>query len=117
MNSLLFNIGLTFMLIHEMDAVRCREWRIFPGLSSLKEPLAFRIFILAHFPLLIALFWTLKSIENQSELIFWLDIFFVIHVFLHLAYLKHKNNEFKDWISWTLIIGAAIFGILDIFVT
>jgi len=33
----LFYLALSFMIIHEMDAVRCREWRIFPGLSRLNE--------------------------------------------------------------------------------
>ncbi len=109
-----FYLALVFMLIHEMDAVRCREWRIFPGLSSLKEPLAFRIFIFAHIPIFFFLFWGLLN-DNPTKLIFWLDIFFIFHVFLHLIFLRHKNNEFKDWISWTFIIGAGFFGILDIF--
>jgi hypothetical protein len=116
-NHILFYVALTFMLIHEMDAVRCREWRIFPGLSSLKEPLAFRMFIVAHIPLFFTLFWSLKTLKDPSELIFWLDIFFALHVFLHLLFLRHKNNEFKDWISWTFISGAGLFGILDVFVS
>lgn len=109
-----FYIGLTFMIIHEMDAVRCREWRIFPGLSSLNEPLAFRIFIFAHIPIFFFLFWELFIKADSSMLIFWLNIFFAIHVFLHMAFLKHKNNEFKDWISWTFIIGAGVFSMLDL---
>ncbi len=46
-----FYLAATFMLLHEMDAVRCREWRIFPGLSLLGEETGFRVFMLAHLPL------------------------------------------------------------------
>ena len=27
-----------------------------------------------------------------------------------------KNNEFKDWISWTLIIGAGLCGLINLIV-
>jgi len=28
------------------------------------------------------------------------------HLGAHISLIKHKKNEFKDWISWTIIIGA-----------
>ncbi len=33
---------------------------------------------------------------------------------MHIAYLKHKNNEFKDWISWLAISGSGILGLADL---
>jgi len=42
------------------------------------------------------------------------DYFLIVHLFLYLLFLKQKNNEFKDWISWTIIVGAALFGLLDL---
>ena len=42
------------------------------------------------------------------------DIFLMVHLLLHLLYLRHKNNEFKDWISWSIIIGAGLFGLMDL---
>ncbi|MFM9839711.1 MAG: DUF6713 family protein [Cyclobacteriaceae bacterium] len=36
-HNLFFLLALTFILLHEMDAVRCKEWRIFPGLSLLND--------------------------------------------------------------------------------
>ncbi len=109
-----FYLGLTFILMHEMDAVRCREWRIFPGLSALNEKWGFRIFMLAHIPLYFFLFSAL--IEEQKEaLIDGLNFFYLIHFGLHLIFIFHPKNEFKDWISWTLIAGAGLFGMLDLF--
>ena len=35
-NHLFFYAALSLTLVHEMDAIRCREWSILPGLSLLK---------------------------------------------------------------------------------
>ena len=53
-------------------------------------------------------------LENNEILITGLDIFFILHIGLHLIFLTHKRNEFKDWISWTIIISAGFFGLLDL---
>ncbi|MEM8891250.1 MAG: DUF6713 family protein [Bacteroidota bacterium] len=109
-----FYLAFTLILMHEMDAIRCREWRIFPGLSLLDEKIAFPIFMFAHIPLYYFPIYYLQNLSDPEVLIRGLDYFFIIHLFLHLLLLKHKNNEFKDWISWTLIIGCAVFGALDL---
>ncbi len=111
---LFFYLGLSFILIHEMDAVRCREWRIFPGLSLLKEKTGFVVFMLAHIPLYFLLFWGLMGKGNPAEWIRGLDWFFIIHLGLHLLFLMHPKNEFKDTLSWIFISGAAIAGLADL---
>ncbi len=112
--NLLFNLGLTFIIIHEMDAIRCKEWRIFPGLSLLKDKLGFIIFIFAHIPLFIFLFIELNNNQDINNLVYYLEIFFIVHLALHLIYLKNPKNDFKDYISWSFIIGPAIFGFIDL---
>jgi hypothetical protein len=108
----LFNLALTFILMHEMDAIRCKEWRIFPILSMLEDQLGYILFLFFHIPLF---YWVFSQLDNSSFR--WgMDIFLMIHVGLHLLFLKHKRNEFKDWISWSIIIGAGIFGGLDLWV-
>jgi len=109
-----FWLGLSLVLVHEMDAVRCKEWRILPGLSLLKDETGKRIFILSHIPLYFLIFLGLSSPETREGLITALNIFFIIHFVLHLLFIKHKKNEFIDWISWIFIIGIGICGILDI---
>lgn len=111
---LFFYLGISFMLIHEMDAVRCREWRIFPGLSLLKEDSGFVVFMLAHVPLYFLLFWGLLGQGNSTGIIAGLDVFFIIHLGLHLLFLMHPKNEFKDALSWIIISGAAICGLIDL---
>ena len=84
-NHLWFWIGLCFIMVHELDAIRCKEWRIFPGLSSLGDGFGSKIFIIAHIPLFILLFFGLRSSVVHSYLVVGLDFFFIIHVFLHLV--------------------------------
>lgn len=111
MNNIVFFIGISFILLHEMDAVRCHEWRIFPGLSLLNDQSGFVLFMLAHVPLFT---WLIYCVGNPSFRNGF-DIFLLIHLGLHLVFLKHPKNEFKDWISWTIISGAAICGAIDLF--
>jgi hypothetical protein len=113
-NHLFFYFGFSFIIIHEMDAVRCKEWRIFPGLSFLDDNLGFKVFIIAHIPLFYFLIWGLMGQTDNDGLIRGLDIFFIVHIGFHLLFLLHKKNEFKDLLSWTIISSAGIFGLLDL---
>lgn len=100
--------------MHEMDAIRCKEWTIFPGLSLLSNKLGLILFIFLHIPLF---YWILLEVHSNNENFrIGFDYFLIIHLCLHLIFLLHKKNEFKDWISWTLIIRAALFGFLDLVV-
>lgn len=114
LTSFLFFSGLALFLLHEMDAVRCKEWRIFPGLSKLNELWGKRIFLLAHLPIGYFIFWQLTASQSPEIFRMVFDIFLVVHLVAHLVYLKHKENQFKDWISWTFITGAGICGFLDL---
>jgi hypothetical protein len=117
MQHIFFYLGLSFIVMHEMDAIRCREWRIFPGISLLKESAGFIVFMLAHIPLYVLLFWSLMARENTEAVIKGLNMFFIIHMGLHLLFLMHTDNEFKDFLSWFIISGAAICGAVDLLLT
>ena len=111
-----FYLGLSLLLMHEMDAIRCREWRIFPGMSMLNDSIAQPVFIFVHIPLFYFIIWQLVNSKKIEKFIFGFSIFMIIHLGLHILFLKHKNNEFTDWISWTIIICAGLCGLLDIIV-
>ncbi len=110
-----FYVGLSLLIIHEMDAIRCKEWRLFPGLSLLNDKLGFMVFTIAHIPLFVWLLHGLSKAGNDA-FITGLNYFFVIHFGLHLLFLMHKKNEFKDWFSWIFISGAAACGLVNIFI-
>ncbi len=112
-----FYLGLSFLIMHEMDAMRCREWRIFPGLSLLSGKLGLRIFVFAQIPIFYYIFWRLTADQDTEAFIKGLDIFMIVHLGLHVLFLKHRNNEFVDWISWVIIIGAGVCGLLDLIST
>jgi hypothetical protein len=112
-----FIIGLGFILAHEMDAVKQKEWTIFPGLSALNDRLGYYVFTAIHVPLYFLLFYGLLHHGLQpinTGLIKSLDIFFIIHVVLHILYLKHRNNLFRSAFSWSLIAGAGVCGLIDL---
>ena len=104
-----FTLGFSFILMHEMDAMRCHEWRILPVTSFMNEKAGMITFIALHIPLFyIPLSPTIFMNESFR---FGFSIFLVVHFFLHVLFLMHKKNEFRDWISWSLISGAGICGI------
>lgn len=111
-----FYLGLSLLAMHEMDAIRCREWRIFPGLSLLSDKLGQIVFVFAHIPLFYFIFWQLTHSRDIEAFMHGLDVFMLVHLGLHVLFLKHKNNEFTDWMSWTIIIGAGVCGLLDLWV-
>lgn len=111
MEHIFFFLGIAFISMHEMDAIRCKEWRIFPGLSLLNDYWGMIVFQLAHIPLFV---WVFRAIYQQNEdFILGFDLFLLVHLFLHILFLSHQKNEFKDWISWSIIMGAALCGMLD----
>jgi hypothetical protein len=116
LNIFFFTQDFLFLRVHELDAMRCREWRIFPGLSLLNGKLGQTIFVFAHIPLFFFVFYGLTEQSNIDNFVKGVDVFMMVHVGLHLLLLKHKNNEFKDWASWTIIIGSGFFGLADLIV-
>lgn len=118
MNSnVFFYSGLSLLTLHEMDAIRCREWRIFPGLSLLSDKLGLMVFVFAHVPIFFITYWQLTHCRDLQSFITNFDVFMVVHVGLHILFIQHKklrNNEFKDWISWIIIAGAGGCGVPDL---
>jgi len=107
---IILNTGLILLIIHELDAIRCKEWRIIPGLSLLSDKTGQLVFILAHIPILYGLFQQLTHEIFQIGF----NVFLIVHLILHLIYTRHRNNLFTHWFSWFIISGASICGLLYI---
>lgn len=109
-----FFIGLAFILVHEMDAIRAHEWRVFPLTSQLDDKWGYLVFTATHIPLYLLLFLGLWDGNGLNEtVIFGLDMFFIIHIGLHVLYRKHPKNEFTSHFSWIIILGAGVGGLVD----
>jgi hypothetical protein len=113
---LFFLLGFCFLLAHEMDAIRCKEWRIFPITSKMEDEAGYVAFTAFHIPLYAVLLWGLFGDGGvNGGLIIGLDVFFVIHVLLHVIFINHPEYHFKTVFSWTLILGVGVFGAADLY--
>ena len=54
-----FFVGLAFILTHEMDAIKSREWTMFPLIARLDEKTGYIVFTALHIPLYFLLFWAI----------------------------------------------------------
>lgn len=115
MDNIFFYMGLAALLVHEMDAVKRKEWRMFPGLSKLKDKTAYYVFTGLHFPLYFIVFWLLQKPETASTIILILDAFFIAHLLLHIFLRNASNNNFSGIFSIALIWIIGISGLLDLF--
>jgi hypothetical protein len=76
------------------------------------------LFAAIHIPLYVFLLWgvsTNGTAMNQS-FVRGLDIFCIIHVLLHLLFIKHPDYQFNNWYSWTLIFAAGLAGGIDLLI-
>ena len=111
-----FYAVLALLFAHELDAVERHEWRLLPGLRSLPDGLAGRLFVLLHVPLFLALFRlaTHPSPRVRRRFRLALDAFAVVHAGLHAWFTDHPEYEFDAPTSRALIHGAALAGLVHL---
>lgn len=104
---------LAFFLTHELDAVKRHEWRVLPLTSFLPEKTAEQVFIWAHVPLFLLLF-LFGGFDPYSTTAFWISVFSIVHILLHIGFRKHPDYEFNNLSSWAIIIATGLFGALHL---
>jgi hypothetical protein len=114
MKNLLFYLGLSTLITHELDAMTQSEWRLLFILRSLPEQIASSTFVVVHIPMITALLWLTN---NESPLIrHWSRIavatFLMVHAGLHKLLEHHPDYTFNSLLSLGLIYGGALFGFL-----
>lgn len=85
-------------------------------MSYLNDNIGFKVFMVAHIPLYYYIFSSLYG-DNKESFMYGFSIFLIVHLALHLLFLMHKKNEFKDFVSWTIIGGAGACGLIEIVLT
>lgn len=104
----LFLFNFSLFLLHEMDAIRCSEWRLFIILKDMEDSKAYKVFTFIHLFLYVLILSLLFS--QYQTIIFWvLDLFFIIHAILHLFFERHPRNEFKNSFSRSIIYPMGSF--------
>lgn len=104
--------NLSLLILHEMDAIHCKEWKMVAFLNKLPDSKGRTIFSILHLPLFITI---LFLIEYQFETLFWiLNIFLVFHLLIHILMNKFKFNNFKSKYSSLLIISMGLIGAISV---
>ena len=113
---LLTFLNVVFLWIHELDACRQGEWRMFSFLSGLKDNMQRKVFLLAHIPLLlftIYYLWTVIKFDNFPLWIIWNGLMFM-HLLIHLYAKRWKSNVFKSSFSFIFIYLTAITACINL---
>ena len=111
-----FYAVLALLFAHELDAVERHEWRLLPGLRSLPDGLAGRLFVLLHVPLFLGVFRLATHPSPRVHRPFrrTLCAFAVVHAVVHRRSRGHPEYEFEGPTSRVLIHGAALAGLVHL---
>lgn len=112
----LFFINFSLILMHEMDAIKCREWRMFIILKDMKENYGYVIFTLLHLPIyflcLASMFNNINYLNSRESI--WIDVLLILHSIVHFSFRKNKNNEFNKLFSQFIIYGISLIAMMRI---
>lgn len=114
MEQIVFSILLSLLFVHEMDAIRAKEWNMFILLKDRREAAAYRVFVILHLPLYGILLYAL-SIGPAYPLKFAGDFFCLGHGVLHWGFRKHKNNGFSSLFSKMIIGGMTVLSVIHLY--
>lgn len=103
---LIFVLGVTWLMLHELDAIRQGEWRFFFGGLKWDDERAYHAFVTAHIPLFVFILWHLQA--GWFQLIF--DVFLIGHAIAHTLLRHHPHIRFNNAFSRWWIYGGAILG-------
>lgn len=114
MKNLLFQLGFSTLMAHELDAMTQAEWRLLFILRRFPDLLACNLFVALHVPIVAVLLWL---VQHPSEVVRrWtrtgLASFMFIHAGLHWNLRNHPLSTFTSPLSLSLIYGAGLLGFI-----
>ncbi len=108
--TIIFSLNLALLSVHEMEAIRYQEWKMFLILKDMEDKKAYMMFLLLHIPLYTILILLLYSTYYMLA-VYIVDVFLIAHLILHLCFTKHVNNKLSNKLSMSII---AVMGILSV---
>jgi hypothetical protein len=99
--TILFWINLSLFILHEMDAVKTREWKMMIFMNRLSDAQGHIIFTALHFPLFMIIFYLMKYYFEY--LVPVVAVLFIIHQMLHILFRKHTGNRMNNMFSRIII--------------
>lgn len=112
----LFIANISMLILHEMDAIRRKEWKLFIILKDMKDDQGYLLFSALHFPLCFIILYFIMNNGSTYYSIFALgiNIFLVVHGGLHLLFRKKTANEFSGVYSYTIIFLMSVLAALQL---
>jgi hypothetical protein len=113
---IVFALNFSLLLLHEMDAIRAKEWRMFIILKDMREESAYIVFSLVHLPLYFWMIHTISQTVAGGYVIPYLalDIFLIFHTVIHFCFRKKAANGFTSAYSNALIYGMGVLTVLHL---
>lgn len=112
----LFIINISLLILHEMDAIRRKEWKLFIILKNMNEERGYLVFSLLHLPLCLVILYFIMNSGNLYYHIFTLvvNIFLIFHGGIHLLFRNKSGNEFSGVYSYTIIYFMSLIAALQL---
>lgn len=112
MKTIIYYLGISTLLTHELDAVQNLEWRLLLHFFDFPERLSSTLFIALHLPLFFLFFYFSHHKTDKVRATFKLSIcaFLVAHAIIHASLSGHSLYYFEGLMSNLYIYGAALFG-------
>lgn len=94
-------INISLFILHEMDAVKTREWKMMILINKMNDNIAHVVFTSLHFVLFMTLF-ILTEFYFYNVFIS-VSILLIMHQFMHLLFIKHSENRMNNLFSKVII--------------
>jgi hypothetical protein len=94
-------INISLFILHEMDAVKTREWKMMIFIKRFDDNTGHVIFTALHFFLFIILFYLMDY--HFSILFPAVSVLLIIHQIMHIVFRKHSENRMHNIFSQTVI--------------
>ena len=110
---LIFALELALLFVHEMDAIRRQEWKMFVFLKDMADEKAYRVFMLLHIPLYTAVLGLLLS-DYARIGIYITDIVLMAHLLVHVVFRRHPANKLNGRMSKSIIYAAGLLAAIHL---
>ncbi len=115
MEQLILTRAFSLLLVHEMDAIQAKEWKIFLVLKDMTDELACKVFTGMHVPLYAGVLYVLlRGGAAGHALQIIIDVFLAGHAVIHFAFGNHVDNGFQSLYSKTIIYSMAALALLHL---
>jgi hypothetical protein len=112
----LFIMNISLLILHEMDAIRRKEWKLFVVLKNMNEERGYLVFSLLHLPLCFLILYFIMNNSGPYYRTFTLvvNIFLVFHGGIHLLFRNKSGNEFSGVYSYMMILFMSLIAALQL---